>query len=207
MPTEMNSESPVPAIGGCAAARPPHSGTGAFSRVLATVAALVAGCTPTLDWRTVPLPDTALIAQMPCRPARFQRDVVVAGVPLKLFMLSCEADGVTYGVATADVGDPTHVDAVLEALAASARAALRPVDARLQPFGMAGATPFRGNVGGRLRGVRPDGQAVEESLRLFGRGSRVFQVSAIGSTLADQATRPFEDGLAFDLENHAADPR
>ena len=48
-------------------------------------------CTPTWDWRSVALPDTQLVTELPCRPGRFQRDVTVAGVPLKLFMLSCEA--------------------------------------------------------------------------------------------------------------------
>ena len=49
--------------------------------------------------------------------------MTVAGVPLKLFMLSCEAGGVTYGVATAEVGDPARVDAVLFALRDGAAAA------------------------------------------------------------------------------------
>ena len=194
----MNSESPVPAIGGCVAALARASlPLGLFA---------LAACTPTLDWRAVRLPDTELVADMPCRPGRFQRDVVVAGAPLKMFMLSCEAGGVTYGVATADVGDPTRVDAVLGALAAGARAAVRSHDATASAFDLPGATPFHGNVSARLHGVRPDGVAIEESMRVFGRGARVFQVSAIGAALPDAATKPFEDGLRFDLENRVADP-
>lgn len=189
----MNSESPVPAIGGCGAA-------------LALGLLALAACTPTLDWRAVRLPDTELVAELPCRPGRFQRDVVVAGVPLKLFMLSCEAGGVTYGVATADVGDPTRVDAVLGALATGAQAAVRSHDATVSAFELAGATPFHGNVSARLHGVRPDGGVIEESMRVFGRGTRVFQVSAIGPTLSDATAKPFEDGLRFDLENRVADP-
>ena len=78
-------------------------------------------CSPALDWRSVPLPGTQLVAELPCRPGRFERDVTVAGVPLKLFMLSCEAGGVTYGVATADVGDPARVDAGAARACATAR--------------------------------------------------------------------------------------
>jgi hypothetical protein len=198
MRQQMNSESPVPAIGGCVAVLARHS------RALGLL--VLAACTPTLDWRAVHLPDTELVAELPCRPGRFQRDVIVAGAPLKLFMLSCEAGGVTYGVATAEVGDPTRVDAVLVALAAGAQGAVRSHDATVSAFDLAGATPFRGNVSARLRGVRPDGEAIEESMRVFGRGTRVFQVSAIGATLPDAAAKPFEDGLRFDLENRAADP-
>ena len=71
----MNSESPVPAIGGCVAT---------LARVSLPLGLLaLAACTPTLDWRAVRLPDTELVADMPCRPGRFQRDVVVADTPLK----------------------------------------------------------------------------------------------------------------------------
>ncbi len=170
------------------------------------LAAMAAACTPAFDWRSVRLPETQLVAQMPCRPARFQRDETVAGTRLTLFMLSCEAGGVTYGVATADVADATRVESVLAALASGAVATLRARDARFNAFKLAGATPFMGDVSARLRGVRPDGAPVEESVTLFARGTRIFQVNAIGAALPDAVVRPFEDDLRFDLENPPADP-
>jgi hypothetical protein len=163
-------------------------------------------CAPTYDWRGVPLPDTQLVTELPCRPGRFQRDLTLAGVPLKLFMLSCEAGGVTYGVATADVADPTRVDAVLHALTAGAGTAIRSADGPAGAFNMSGITPFSGNTSARLHGKRPDGQAVEESIRVFARGTRVFQASAIGAVLPETALKPFEDGLRFDLEKGLAGP-
>lgn len=163
-------------------------------------------CTPTWDWRSVPLPDTQLVTELPCRPSRFQRAVIVAGVPLKLFMLSCETGGVTYGVATADVVDATRVDAVLRALADGARAAIRSADAPVGAFNLNGATPFSGNTRAHLRGRRPDGEAVEESMRVFARGTRVFQVSAVAAALPEIGLKPFEEGLRFELEKGPADP-
>ena len=163
-------------------------------------------CTPTWDWRSVTLPDTQLVTELPCRPSRFQRDVMVAGVPLKLFMLSCESGGVTYGVATAEVVDATRVDAVLRALADGARAAIRSADMPAGAFNMNGATPFAGNTSAHLHGKRPDGETVEESIRVFARGTRVFQVSAVAAALPEAGLKPFEDGLRFDLEKGPADP-
>jgi len=160
---------------------------------------LLAGCAPELDWREVQLPETPLFAQLPCRPGRFQRDVVVAGVPLKLFMLSCQAGGVTFGVASADVGDPARVETVLDGLAGAARDALQAADGGVRRFDLPGATPFRGSASARLRGRRPDGASVEESLRLFARGTRVYEASAIGAALPAAAIGPFEDGLRFEL--------
>jgi len=163
-------------------------------------------CSPTFDWRSVALPDTQLVTELPCRPGRFQRDVTVAGMPLKLFMLSCEAGGITYGVATADVGDPGRVDAVLHALRDGAAAAIRSADSPAGALNMPGATPFSGNSSAYLHGQRPDGKTVDEAVRIFGRGTRVFQASAVGADLPDAAVRPFEDGLRFDLEKVVADP-
>lgn len=172
---------------------------------LGLVTALLA-CSPAFDWRSVRVPDTQLVTELPCRPSRFQRDEVVAGVPLKLFMLSCAAGGVTYGVATADVGDPARVDAVLFALRDGATAAIRSSNRRPGALNVSGATPFTGNSSAHLHGQRPDGETIDESIRVFARGTRVFQASAVGPSLPDSALRPFEDGLRFDLEKPAADP-
>lgn len=172
----------------------------------AGAAASLLGCAPTYDWRSVPLPDTQLVTELPCRPSRFQRDVVVAGTPFRLFMLSCEAGGVTYGVATAEVGDPARVDAVLFALRDSAAAAIRSADVRARALNLGGATPFSGTSSVHLHGQRPDGATIDEAMRVFARGTRVFQASAVGLALPDAALRPFEDGLRFDLEKPPAAP-
>jgi hypothetical protein len=172
----------------------------------AAAGAWLAGCSPALEWREVQLPDTALVFQLPCKPGRFGREVRVAGRALQLFMLSCEAAGVTYGVATADVGDPGQVPEVLDGLARAAESALGARAPHFAHFELPGATPFDGNVSARLHGNRPDGQGVEESIRVFARGTRVFQASAIGAALPAAAVQPFEDGLRFDLERRDAGP-
>ena len=177
-------------------------------RIFFGPAALLAmtACTPTWNWRSVPLPDTQLVTELPCRPSRFQRDVIVAGMPLKLFMLSCETGGVTYGVATADVVDPARVDAVLFALRDSAAAAIRSSGSPAGALNLHGVTPFNGNYSAHLHGQRPDGETVDEAIRVFARGTRIYQASAVGATLPDAALRPFEDGLRFELEKPVADP-
>lgn len=196
MPRKKHSDTPV------AARR--RAGRGALVGLAAAQG--LAACTPTFDWRSVPLPDTQLVTELPCRPSRFQRDVDVAGVPLKMFMLSCEVGGVTYGVATAEVGDPARVDTVLHALRDSAGAAIRSANSAHGALNMHGITPFSGNSSARLHGQRPDGQTVDEAIRVFARGTRVFQASAVGATLPEAAVKPFEDGLRFDLEKRPADP-
>ncbi len=195
MPLEKHSDTPLERV------RPP------FRRIFLGLAAvqLLAACTPAWNWRSVALPGTQLVTELPCRPARFQRDVTVAAVPLKLFMLSCEVGGVTYGVATADVVDPARVDAVLFALRDGAAAAIRSSGSGAGALNPGGVTPFNGNSSAHLHGQRPDGEAIDESIRVFARGTRVFQASAVGATLPEAALKPFEDGLRFELEKPAAD--
>jgi hypothetical protein len=166
---------------------------------------MLVACSPRFDWRDVAVADSALVAEMPCRPGRFQREFVVAGTSLKWFMLACEADGVTFGVATAEVGDARRVEAVLQALAADAVAGIRSTQTRVGALSIQGATPFVGNVDMRLTGARPDGSVVEEAVRLFGRGTRVFQASAIAARLPVSVLQPFQDGLRFDLAKKEAD--
>jgi hypothetical protein len=196
MPPEKHSDTPVDRC-----RRAPR-------RLLARLAVLqaLAACSPTWDWRSVPLPGTQLVTELPCRPSRFQRDVTVAGVPLKLYMLSCETGGVTYGVATAEVADPARVDAVLFALRDGAAAAIRSSASGAGALNPGGVTPFNGNSSAHLHGQRPDGATIDESIRVFARGTRVFQASAVGAALPDVALRPFEDGLRFELEKPVADP-
>ena len=196
MPEKKHSDTPVDSR-----AKP----TCGFRPGLALLLGLGA-CSPTFDWRSVPLPETQLIAELPCRPARFQRDVTVAGVPLKLFMLSCETGGVTYGVATAEVADPARVDAVLYGLRDSAAVAIRSADSTAGALNLDGITPFSGNTSAHLHGRRPDGETIEESVRVFARGTRVYQASAVGPALSDTALRQFEEGLRFRLEKPPADP-
>jgi hypothetical protein len=167
---------------------------------------MLMACDSRFEWRSVPVPGTELVTELPCRPSRFQRDITVANTPLKLFMLSCQAGGITYGVASADVGDPAKVDAVLHALRESAAAAIRSSDSSPRALNLAGATPFSGNSSVHLHGRRPDGETVDEAVRVFGRGTRVFQAGAIGAVLPEYALKPFEDGLRFELEKPPVGP-
>jgi len=168
-------------------------------RAAAGLAAGLVACSPTLDWRTVEVDATDLQAAFPCQPSRFERPVQVAGRPLALFLLSCEAGDATYGLATAEVDDPARVDDVLAALAAAARQGIGAGAAASSPFAPAGTTPYRGNVSLLLTGRRPGGGPVQEALSVFARGTRVFQATVIATRLDEPAVAPFRDGLRFSV--------
>ena len=160
-------------------------------------ALLLAACSPALDWREVPLAGTDLLGRFPCHPSHVVRNVELMGRQQQFALTSCDAGGVTYGIITTDVEDPTRVDAALTTLAEAARRSVGASNATIVPLAFAGVTPYRGDIRMRLSGRRGDGQGVEESISLFARGTRVFQATAIGPALPPAAVEPFHAGLRF----------
>ena len=77
------------------------------------LALLLAGCSPALNWRTVPLPEAGLTITLPCKPDQATRTVELAGAPVALAMVGCDADGATFAVSHAALADPAQVGTAL----------------------------------------------------------------------------------------------
>ena len=129
----------------------------------ATALLLLAGCSPALNWRNVPLPDAALTITLPCKPDRATRQVELAGAPVELSMVGCDADGATFAVSHAALADPSQVGAALthwrSAVLANLGqgAAATAVDA---PYAPPGVLPVPQSVRTTVQGQRADGSAV-----------------------------------------------
>lgn len=165
------------------------------SPTAAGVLLLTAACTPTLDWREVRPEGAGVIASFPCKPERQTRSVVLAGAPVALQVFVCTAGGVTWGLSTADVGDPRHVGPALAALRASRRANLDGLERSAQALQLAGMTPNPQAVRLHIEGRRPDGSAISEQCMLFARGTRVFHLAALGGDPSEDARSNFFGGL------------
>lgn len=81
------------------------------------VALMLLACSPTFNWRDVPLQGTLLQAQMPCKPERAERQVPLTEAGATLRLLSCETGGLTFALAWADVpADPGQPQVQAQAL-------------------------------------------------------------------------------------------
>ncbi len=158
-------------------------------------ALLLAGCAPALDWRQFRPEGWPLLLAMPCKPGSQQRQVELAGPVVALRMLACKADGHTFAVASADLGDPLRVEPALRALGQSAQANVRATVVSEQAAAVPGMTPNQAARRWRLLGHLPDGQAVAEQVLVFAHGTRVFQASVIGAQADEARVSPFFDGL------------
>ena len=159
---------------------------------LVSAALVLGGCWPAYDWRQVRPAGGQVEIAFPCKPSAQNRQVQLAGRPLRLALHACAAAGQTWGLAFADLADPLRVPAVLAELGASAAANIAAGAAlRAQPVQVAGATPNPGSQRLWLAGKLPDGKAVKMQVAVFTYGSRVFQATALGAELPDEAADTF----------------
>jgi hypothetical protein len=158
-------------------------------------ALLLAACSAALDWRQVQPDGWSLVAALPCKPASQQRQLALAGQAVVLTMLACSADGHTFALASAELGDPARVGPALLALGQSAQANVQARVVSEQAATVPGMTPNPAARRWLLRGRLPDGQAVAEQVQVFAHGTRVFQAALIGAQADDARAAPFFDAI------------
>ena len=154
-------------------------------------------CNPTFNWRDVRLDGTRLALLMPCKPDSAQKTVPLAGQPTELMLLSCDAGGMTFAVATADVKDASKVSATL---AQWQIATLANMKAEPGTPSAAFKLPGSANGGGLVRaiGQRANGQAVSSQAVYFAQGSQVFQAVMYADKLSPDVAETFFSGLKFE---------
>lgn len=153
-------------------------------------------CTPALDWREVRPEGSGVTALFPCHPKSQTRSAALAGAATPMTLLSCGANGQTFALSHAELGDPARVAPALRELAQALAANLGAVEAApAAPFAPAGATPNPHALRLRLAGRMPDGAPAQEQATLFVRGTRVYQAVVLGERLDEAAAAMFFDSL------------
>lgn len=163
---------------------------------LVALAGLTA-CNPTFNWRDVRLDGTQLALLMPCKPDTAQKTVPMAGQPTELTLLSCDAGGATFAVATADIKDAFKVSATLaqwqSATLANMKAAPDTPGAAFKLSGLAS-----GGALVKATGQRANGQAVSSQAAYFAQGSQLFQAVMYADKILPDVAETFFSGLKFE---------
>ncbi|MGH8805575.1 MAG: hypothetical protein ACREXN_12565 [Polaromonas sp.] len=179
------------------------------SAAAAVAAALLAlaACSPTFNWREVRPENTRLSLLLPCKPDKAQKNVPLGGPPTALSMLGCEAGGVTFAVAVADLGDAVEAAPVLAQWQSLTLANMKagPVGTgsgasatqvlALKLPGAAAEPPASRVV---AQGQRADGTAVSGQAAYFAQGSQVFQAVLYGAQITPEVAETFFSSLKFD---------
>lgn len=155
----------------------------------------LSACAPALNWREMPVADTGLRVQFPCKPMTHAKDATTPTGPARMNMLSCEAAGATFALLWLSVSQPSHVEPMLGALRQAGGA---PIEAT-PPWTVVGATPHR--LAARWTTQRPDAQANvrAQHVGVMARGSVVVQASVLseGANLDAAKSAPFFDSLQW----------
>lgn len=170
--------------------------------VNAGLAALLAmaACSPALNWREVRPEGTRLNLLLPCKPDKAQKVVPLGGRPTPLAMLGCDADGATFAVAIADVGDASQAASVLALWQDLALANMKAVPASRQPLPLKvpGASPGVPVTRLQAQGQRADGTAVSGQAAYFAQGSQLFQVVMYAPRIAPEVAETFFSSLKLE---------
>lgn len=164
---------------------------------LAALLLAASACSPTFNWRELRVDGTPLLALMPCKAETATRPVPLGAAPTAptdLHMHSCEAGGLRFAVAWADVGQAAQVAPALSAWRSASLQSIRvPAAAAADwPAKLAGADAVHGV---RAQGTDPLGQPVLTQAAYFARGRQVFQVAVYGARLPDEVVDAFFAGL------------
>lgn len=162
------------------------------------VAALVAACSPTFNWREVPVAESGLVAMLPCKPDRADRALPLGAESVRVDMTGCEAGGATFAIAHASASGPAQAEAWLNAWRAATRAQLGGAAAAESSAAVQRATatpsPLRLDAPGAPQGAAP------VQILWFAQSQKdgsvaLYQATVLGKPSSDEAPKTFFEGL------------
>jgi hypothetical protein len=164
---------------------------------LAAAAAILAACSPTFNWREVPIAETGLVALLPCKPDRAERALPLGAESVRIAMAGCEAGGATFAVAHASANDPAQAEAWLIAWRAATRSQLGEAQATEAPATLKNATTTPAPV--RLEAAPPQPgvplQVLWFAQRQIDGRVALYQATVLGRPSAPDAAAAFFEGL------------
>lgn len=169
-----------------------------FTAAVLLGAGLLTACSPALNWRDVRATPSALKAMMPCKPDKAVRQVAMAGHQVDLEALGCNAEGATFAVLFADIGDAGRAGETLDQWKAATLARLRTAAPQELPFAPPGAVRLPQSLRVVASGQRADGSKVESQAAYFAQGRYVFQAMIYADRIRSEAAGPFFSGLRFE---------
>ncbi len=170
--------------------------------LLSALAALLAlaACSPAFNWREVRPENTRLSFLLPCKPDKAQKTVPFGGKPTPLAMLGCEAGGITFAVAVADLGNSGEAAQAATLLAqwqSLTLANMRAGAPQLSPLKLPGAAIAQPPVLVTAQGQRADGTAVSGQAAYFAHGAQLFQAVMYADRLPPEVAETFFSSLKF----------
>lgn len=164
------------------------------SRVLLLIA-MLAGCTPTFNWREVSVEPAGLQSLFPCKPQKSRR-AAAGGAGPESELLSCRAAQWTFAVAYSSLGTGTDPGRALAAMRSALLANTDGRETRSQRITISGTSGEAIRLA--IRGRSAGGAPIELQAQLFAHGGTVVQASILGSSpVAAEVADSFFESLRW----------
>jgi hypothetical protein len=162
-------------------------------------AALLAACSPTFNWREVPIAESGLVALLPCKADRADRARAAGRRIGRVDMTGCEAGGATFAIAHASANGPAQAEAWLGAWRTATRGQIalqgggRSLESgrdRATRHRHARPAAARGGRKGRLARADPVVRPVAKDGTVA-----LYQATVLGKPSSPEASKTFFEGL------------
>ena len=170
-----------------------------MQRIVAAAGLLIAAaCTPTYNWREVPIEATGLKATFPCKPEEVLHNTQFApGQTIVLHAFRCEAGGATFVVLYGDVGTSDLATSLVQWKKAS-EATIHSTPTSNRPWHPAGALDLAPSSMTQASAAQNKGGELQSQSGYFARGTSIFQAVIYAPQLKVEFTEPFFTGLRFE---------
>jgi hypothetical protein len=168
-------------------------------RLAALTLAALAGCSPTFNWREVPIGDDGVVVLLPCKPDRASRRIPLGSEAVPVDMVGCAAGGATFAVARATAADPAQADSWMKAWRAATREQLgaAPVIETSVVLPRAAESPAPARLD--TSGQDSHGQSGTMHVLWFARqgagGTALYQATVLGKPSSAEALTTFFEGV------------
>jgi hypothetical protein len=159
---------------------------------------LLAACSPSLNWREVPVEATGLKATFPCKPDKVEhKSQFSPGRDIVLHAMACEAGGASYVLLRGDVGSQAEVAAALVQFKRASASTIHATVVSEKPWQPPGALGLA-DSSMMVTSAPRDGGELQAQSAYFARGTNVYQAAVYAPRLKPEMTEPFFTGLRFE---------
>ncbi|KQW61440.1 hypothetical protein [Variovorax sp. Root411] len=170
------------------------------SRFVLAAAALLAACSPTFNWREVPVAESGLIVLLPCKADRATRALPLGAESVQVDMTGCDAGGATFAIAHASASGPEQAEAWLRVWHAATRGQLGEAQVAQTPASVQRATAAPAPLRLDAQPLQQQGASVPVQVLWFAQSQKdgtvaLYQATVLGKPSSPEASKTFFEGL------------
>jgi len=164
-------------------------------QLLAGSAFVLAGCSPTHNWREIRWNSAELKVLLPCKPDHGSRRMMLAGQDVEIQMMGCEAGADLFAIAHVQLSDAAKIAEAQTQWQTALLGNMQAQGAQRVPYQSKGASAQPAPTGLRVQGRRQDGSAVTAQGVWFARGPHLYHAVIYADKLSPEVAETFFSGI------------